>query len=47
MGNDWGGYKAKSEGYDWTDEQGKGWRLKEGETLTELKLRAKGEKTGE
>ena len=29
---------------DWTDEAGKKWSLKEGETLEELKLRAKGKK---
>jgi hypothetical protein len=27
--------------YDWVDERGKGWRLKEGEDLAKLKERAK------
>lgn len=42
--NNWDGYKPKESDYDYVDEKGKGWRKKEGETLTELKKRAKGDK---
>jgi hypothetical protein len=28
------------EDYDWVDDKGKGWRLKKGENLSELKKRA-------
>ena len=34
----------EKEKYDYTDPQGKGWRLKKGESLEDLKKRAKGEK---
>jgi hypothetical protein len=31
--------------YDYVDKNGKGWRLKKGESLEELKKRARGEKS--
>jgi hypothetical protein len=33
--------QQKKEEYDWVDDSGKGWRLKKGEKLEDLKKRAK------
>lgn len=38
--------KKDKEEYDYTDNQGKGWRLKKGESLEDLKKRAGGVKSG-
>lgn len=35
--------KKDKEKYDYTDKGGKGWRLKKGESMEDLKKRAKGE----
>jgi hypothetical protein len=34
----------KEEKYDYVDKSGKGWNLKEGESMEDLKKRARGEK---
>jgi hypothetical protein len=36
--------KMKKDEYDWVDESGKGWRLKNNESLEDLKKRAKSDK---
>jgi hypothetical protein len=40
------GRYPKGEKYDFIDAGGKGWKLKDGETLEELKERAAGKKNG-
>jgi hypothetical protein len=38
--------RKDQEDYDYVDKSGKGWRLKKGESMDDLKLRAQGKKNG-